>query len=270
MRDELFVNRCIDSHAHLTSDELFPQVDQIISRAKKAGIVKVININTDPITLDRALSLQKKYSDFILNTGATTPHDVERDGEKDFPFFEKAARDGELVAIGETGLDYHYEHSNRSVQQQFLLRYLDLASQYNLPTVIHCRGDEAFLDLFSIIKTSNILLHCFTGTTSQAREAIKRGWYISISGIATFKKSTELREVIKHIPIDHLLIETDSPYLAPQSKRGQRNEPAYVEEVARTIAELKELSLKQVCDQTVKNAIDFFDLTNKGVYSGAD
>jgi TatD DNase family protein len=263
MRDELFVNTCIDSHAHLTSDELFPSVDAIIARAKAAGLSKVVNINTDPITLERGIALAKRYPGFIVNTGATTPHDVENDGEKDFSFFEKAAHEGNLIAVGETGLDYHYEHSNRAVQQHFLSRYLDLANRCNLPTVIHCRGDEAFSDLFQIIKTDKILLHCFTGTDAQAKEAVKRGWHISISGIATFKKSQELRNVIKHIPLHHLLIETDAPYLAPESRRGQTNEPSYIQETARTIAAVKEVTLEEVCNQTLNNTEAFFQTYRK-------
>lgn len=262
MREELFVK--IDSHAHLTSDELYPDIEEIIARAKEAGVNKVVNINTDRKTLQRALELQKKHPDFLFNTGATTPHDVEKEGDEMFEDFVGVAKNRKLVAIGETGLDYYYEHSDRACQKKFLQKYLDLAKSVNLPVVIHCRGDEAFADLFAITKEASLtkpcLLHCFTGTFSQAKIALERGWSISISGIVTFKKSEELRQVVKEIPLESLLIETDSPYLAPQSKRGRVNEPAFVGEVAETIAMVKHLDLSFVTDACTQNTRTFFGI----------
>ncbi len=258
MKKEPFVK--IDSHAHITSDELYPDVDGIIERATLASVANIININTDRITLERALELKKKYPHQIFNTVSTTPHDVEKEGEENFPYFEKVIRAKEVIAIGEVGLDYHYEHSNRDVQKEFLKRYFDLAIDVNLPVVIHCRGDDAFTDLFKFPQNIKAVLHCFTGNLSQAQIAIDRGWYISISGIATFKKSDHLREVIKSLPINRLLIETDAPYLAPQSKRGQMNEPANVLEVAETIANVKNISLEEVCKETTHNAKSFFNI----------
>ncbi len=256
MKNETFVK--IDSHAHITSDELYPDVDAIIKRAFDAGVTKIININTDLLTLERALELQKRYPNQIFNTVATTPHDVEKEGEENFTYFEKVIRSGQVVAVGEVGLDYHYEHSNRSVQKEFLNRYFDLALSVNLPVVIHCRGDDAFLDLFTFPQNIRAVLHCFTGNLAQAQACLERGWYISVSGIATFKKSEALRSVFKEIPLNRLFIETDSPYLAPQTKRGQINEPANVGEVVETIATIKETSIEEVCRETTNNAKSFF------------
>ena len=172
------------------------------------------------------------------------------------------ARNGDLVAVGETGLDYHYTHSKRETQQQFLRRYLALALECNLPVIIHCR--EAFADLFAILDdaygSSKGVLHCFTGTCDEARAVIARGWCLSLSGIVTFKKSEQLRAVAKETPLTQLLIETDTPYLAPQSRRGQPNEPAYLEETAQMIADIKGIPLKEVAEQTRHNAEALFQL----------
>lgn len=249
----------IDSHAHLTSDAVFDQVDAVLERAQKAGIKSIINICTDAITLERGIALTKKYP-WIYNAAATTPHDVEKEGEILFSLMEKHACEGDLVAVGETGLDYYYQHAKPDIQQQFLRRYLHLALDTALPVVIHCR--EAFPDLFSILdadyklgnKHAPGVLHCFTGTLAEAEEVLQRGWFLSLSGIVTFKKSQVLREVAKIVPLDQLLIETDTPYLAPQSKRGLVNEPAYLIETASVIASIKQIPVEEVAAATSANA----------------
>jgi len=183
----------IDSHAHLGYDSLYDQIADVMDRCKKAGVIKVVNICTDQKTAERGEKLSKAYP-HIHNVGATTPHDVLKEGEKDFPFFAKLAKEKKLVAIGETGLDYHYERSPKKLQQEFLCRYFALAKECQLPVVIHCR--DAFEDLFTIADENYhnlpLLLHCFTGTQKEAEKALDRGWKISMSGIVTFKKSTLL------------------------------------------------------------------------------
>jgi len=248
-----------DSHAHLTSPQIIVDVDEVVSRAKANGVEKIINICTDQETMGLGLKLVKKF-DGIFNVGATTPHDVEKLGEEDFPFFENLAREKKLVAIGETGLDYYYEHSNRKLQIEFLVRYLKLAKELSLPVVIHCR--DAFEDLFSIVDKEYdgpLILHCFTGTIDEAKEVIKRGWMLSLSGIVTFKKSEELREVAKIVPIDQLLIETDAPYLAPGKYRGKRNEPSFITETLRVVSEAREIEEEKLAKATYKNALKFFE-----------
>lgn len=255
--------KLIDSHAHLTSDTVFAEVDAILERAQQSGVTSIVNICTDDVTLERGIALVKKYP-WVYNTASTTPHDVEKEGELLFPLMAKHARQGDLVAVGETGLDYYYDHADRVVQQQFLRRYLHLALETALPVVIHCR--EAFADLFSILdsdyKQDNQLapgiLHCFTGTVAEAEEVLKRGWFLSLSGIVTFKKSEVLREVAKIVPLDQLLIETDTPYLAPQGKRGCVNEPAYIMETAAMIASVKEIPVEEVATATSLNARKVF------------
>lgn len=255
----------VDSHAHLTSDALYEGVDAILERAKSQGISHVINICTDAVTLERGLLLSKKYP-WVLNAASTTPHDVQKEGEILFPLMEKHAREGDLAAVGETGLDYFYEHSPKELQQHFLRRYLALALECQLAVVIHCR--EAFNDFFSILDSDYRIngsygpgvLHCFTGTVKEAEEVIKRDWYLSLSGIVTFKKSPELRETAKLIPLNRLLIETDAPYLAPQSRRGKTNEPSFLPETAAVIAEAKGVSLAEIAATTRENAHRLFKI----------
>lgn len=252
-----------DSHAHLTCETLLPDVDALVDRASEAGVNHVVNICTDRPSLQAGLELHQRKP-HILNAGATTPHDVERLGEADFPAFEQAAKAGDLVAVGESGLDYYYEHSDRKLQQAFLRRYLNLARECNVPIIIHCR--DAFADLFSILdevyreggKTLPGLLHCFTGTIAEAEEVVARGWMLSLSGIVTFKRSEELREVAKMVPLDQLLIETDAPYLAPQGRRGKTNEPSYLPLTAQVIADQRGMTIAELAEATTQNALRFF------------
>jgi TatD DNase family protein len=250
----------IDSHAHLSSSEIMPSIEEIVQRAQNVGVNHLLNICTDLQTLEDGIALNAKYP-FIKNAGATTPHDVEKEGELAFPFFKQAAIDKKLVAIGETGLDYHYEYSSKQLQKQFLIRYLHLGAELQLPVIFHCR--EAFADLFAIAdleypKKGPAVLHCFTGDCSEAEQVLERGWYLSLSGIVTFKKSTSLKEVAKMVPLSQLLIETDTPYLAPQSQRGKMNEPSFLPEIAQVIAELKGCSVKEVVQATSQNAKRLF------------
>lgn len=253
----------IDSHAHLTSSSVYEHVQDVLTRAHQAGVQAVVNICTNPLSLERGLELSQRYP-WIYQAAATTPHDVEKEGEEVFDIMASTARKGQLKAVGETGLDYYYEHSNRQIQKVFLRRYLQLALECQLPVVIHCR--EAFADFFEIIDADYCVqgrhapgvLHCFTGTLAEAEEVLKRGWMLSLSGIVTFKKSQELQQVAREIPLEQLLIETDTPYLAPQSHRGKPNEPAFLVETAAFIAHLKQISVEEVAQATAQNAKRLF------------
>lgn len=251
-----------DSHAHLTDPALLPQVEALLTRAFGSGVTHILNICTSPLSLQEGLRLSQSHPT-LQNAGATTPHDVAEEGEKAFPHFAEAARAQRLRAIGETGLDYHYYPSTKEVQQTFLRRYLHLAEETQLPVLFHCR--EAFADLFAIVdaeypKKAPAVLHCFTGTIAEAEGVIERGWFLSLSGIVTFKKSEALREVAKEVPLSQLLIETDSPYLAPQSLRGKPNEPAFLPEIAACIAAVKQISLEEIARVTSENAKRLFRL----------
>ena len=255
----------IDSHAHLTSPSVYPLLEPLLERALQAGIRSIINICTDPLSLQRGLELSTRIP-WIYQAASTTPHDVEKEGEEVFEIMADAARQGLLKAVGETGLDYFYNHSERGIQQKFLRRYLKLALECRLPVIIHCR--EAFADLFDILdsdyrengKYAPGVLHCFTGTLREAEGVIKRGWMLSLSGIVTYKKSTELQEIAREIPLENLLIETDTPYLAPQKHRGKQNEPAFLAETAAFIATLRQMPYETIAEATSQNAIRFFHL----------
>ena len=241
-----------DSHAHLSSEALYQNAAQILKRAQEKNVTAIMNICTDELSLTRGLELSTLYP-WIYQAGATTPHDVEKEGEQMFAKFASCARAGKLQAIGETGLDYYYSHSDRSIQQVFLRRYLKLALECHLPVIIHCRDPHRSL---------KGVLHCFTGTAEEAEELVQRGWMISLSGIVTFKKALSLQEIAKQIPLKQLLIETDSPYLAPQKERGKINEPSFVVQTAAFLADLKNISLEQLAKQTSTNAYYLFKIKN--------
>lgn len=253
----------IDSHAHLSSQELFSEVDVLICRAQEQSVAYIINICTDALSLQNGLALARRHPN-VFNAGATPPHTALEEGEANFALFENAC--SQFVAIGEIGLDYFYTQSPKQVQQELFIRYLQLALHKRLPVIIHCR--EAFSDLYAIIdkhyandpSNKKGVIHCFTGTLEEAKEAINRGWLISFSGIITFKKSEALRAIVKTLPLESIIIETDSPYLAPVPYRGKKNEPAFAVEVARCIAEIKQIDIATVHAQTYRNTIRLFNL----------
>lgn len=256
-----------DSHAHLCDDRLYDDLPSVLDEASKQGLELIVNICTDEKTLERGKQVSKKYP-FVVNAAATTPHDVETDGESFFPYVEKAAQEKSLVAIGETGLDYFYEHSAKSLQKEYLKRYFQLAKKSQLPVIIHCR--DAFKDLFDIMdqvytkEDSSYfpgVLHCYTGGLDEAQELVKRGWTISFSGIVTFKKSEILRQVAASLPLSHLVVETDAPYLAPQKYRGQRNEPAWVCETVSLIAQLRGVNPEVIAQAALENTCRLFNLS---------
>lgn len=251
----------IDSHAHLFSSAFDHDLEEVLLNAQKASVEKVVVITTTPDECTKAINFN---SSKLLLVGGTTPHDVETLGESDFAFFEQMACEKRLSGLGETGLDYHYEHSDREKQKHYFCKYLHLAKAHKLPIVIHCR--EAFEDLFAILDEEYTLegkhlpgvLHCFTGTAREAQEVIARGLYLSLSGIVTFKNSSELREIAKDIPLERLLIETDAPYLAPNPYRGKRNEPSFLRATAECLATIKNLPFETVAEATSNNAMKLF------------
>ena len=249
----------IDSHAHVTHSSFEGEVPLLLERARLSGVDVIVNICTNPTELHKGLALSQEFP-WVYTAASTTPHNVAAEGETAFPTMEKAAQEGKLIAVGETGLDYHYYADTKEIQQHFLRRYLALARSCTLPVIIHCR--EAFSDLFSILDAEYSglpgVLHCFTGTLQEADEVIKRGWYLSLSGIVTFKKSIELQQVAREIPLDQLLIETDSPYLAPAPFRGKTNEPAYLLATAQFIADLRGIPLPELAFATSHNARSLF------------
>lgn len=243
-----------DSHAHLSF--LGEEVSSFLTRAQMAHVTRIMNVAVDAPSLERGLFFQKEYqSTEIVLAAATTPHDVKSSEDPFFSEVTHAAQKGLLSAIGECGLEYHHTPETKNLQQEVFLRYILLAIEEDLPLIVHCR--DAFSDLFALLKQFNNdvqgVLHCFTGTYEDAKALLERGWYISFSGIITYPKSASLQEVVKKIPLDKILVETDSPYLAPQTKRGKKNEPSFLPEIVAKIAALKELPFDVVAEATFQN-----------------
>ena len=257
----------IDSHAHIDGPEFDADREQVIQRARDAGVSAILNVGTgDPHSgaLERAVELAEKHSDVYAAVG-THPHDArlfdERAEERVWKLATGSAR---VIAWGEIGLDFHYDNSPREVQIDVFQWQLRLARELGLPVIIHTR--EAETETAEILQShwggSNLpgIMHCFSGSAELAEKAIELGFSISFSGIVTFKKAEELRAVAKQVPLDRLLIETDCPYLTPMPFRGKRNEPAYVVEVARALAELRGLELEELAKITTNNFERIFKL----------
>lgn len=256
-----------DTHAHLTCETLLPIADRLVEEAIQVGVGRILVIATDSLSLREALHLKQRFSQAVSVAAARTPHDVMENDELFYDEIKQAALAGQLAAIGETGLDLYNAETPLVVQQAWMRRYLKLARQTQLPIVLHCRN--AFSELITLLDEEakeeggeyiKGVLHCFTGHAEEAQRVLARGLLISLSGILTYKKSDELRLVAKEVPLDKLVIETDSPYLAPQAHRGKVNAPAYVIETARCLADVHGVSLNEVQRMTTKNAVGLFGM----------
>jgi TatD DNase family protein len=264
----------IDSHAHLEMEQFNADRDAMLQRAKDAGIETILAIGsgTGPGSLDCAIQLADQH-DFIYATIGIHPHEAKLASEADFEELAQLAKRPKVIAWGEIGLDYFYDHSPRDVQQQVFLKQLHLAQKAKLPVVIHCRpsdnSNDAWEDCLNVLRDewapSEIggILHCFTGTWAHAERALEMGFIISFAGNVTFPKAQQIREAAKQVPLDRILIETDSPFLAPVPHRGKRNEPSFVKETARQLAELRGLATDEIGLQTAKNFYRFFSLHEK-------
>jgi TatD DNase family protein len=262
----------VDSHAHLDGDRFDSDREQVIARAREAGVNAIVAIgNGDgPEQVDCGIRLAEKY-DFIFATLGIHPHEARLANEAAYQNMERLARHEKVIAWGEIGLDYFYDHSPRDVQKQVFSRQMELAAAAELPIVIHCRpsegSDDAWEDCFLLLREQwatggrGGILHCFTGNWAQAKTALDMGFMISFAGNVTFPKAQQIRDAAVEVPLDRILIETDSPYLAPVPHRGKRNEPAFVKETARKLAELRGLTAEQVGEQTSRNFYNFFKLT---------
>lgn len=249
-----------DSHAHLTFSDNLSEIEGIITRAKHGGVDKIINVCTDLKSLELGEIIVNRHKG-IYNAAGISPHDVEKEMSDFYSLIEKCAKAKKIVAIGEIGLDYYYHKKSKDIQITFFKKQLELAIKYQLPVIIHCR--DAFSDLFEVCKSYppfKAVLHCFTGTIDEAKKVLQMGWYLSFSGIVTFNNSVDLQAIASQTPLEKMLIETDTPFLAPQIHRGKKNEPAYVVEVAKEIAKLKNIDLEKVITSTTHNASELFSL----------
>jgi TatD DNase family protein len=255
----------IDSHAHLD----FPQFDAdraaMLERAREAGVQTVLAIGSGPgpEKLDAALPFAEQH-DWIYATVGIHPQEAKLATEAHFEQIDRLAHHPRVIAWGEVGLDYHADYSPRDVQQRIFRRQLEQARAAKLPIVVHCR--EAWPDCLAVLeqdwRASGLggILHCFSGTLDEAHMGMAMGFLVSFAGNLTYPKAKNLRDVARELPLDRLLIETDAPFLAPQPHRGKRNEPAYVAEVARTLASVRDLAAEEIAAVTAANFRGFFRL----------
>jgi TatD DNase family protein len=262
--------RLVDTHAHIQGEEYAQDLDAVVARACEAGVEQIVLPGVDVESSRGALQLSEAHEGLFAAAGFH-PHEASRLDDVAFAEIESLLAHTKAVAVGEIGLDYYYEHSPREVQLACIVRMLGLAESHTLPVIVHCRDawDDAAAVLSPWARRVRDgfgggpvgVLHYFTGTLEQARFLIDLGFLISIHTSVTHKKQGDLRDTVAQLPLASLVIETDSPYGAPQAYRGKRNEPAYVVEAAKQIAEMQGVSLGAVAEATSGNAARLFDLS---------
>ncbi|HUZ45218.1 MAG TPA: TatD family hydrolase [Terriglobia bacterium] len=255
----------VDSHCHLDDAQFDADREKVIERARAQGLRWLLTVGggSGPDDLAVGVPIAARY-DWIYTSAGIHPHEAQRADKKHLDRLRQAASEPKVIAVGEIGLDYYYDHSPREVQKQVLVSQLEIAEEAKLPVIIHCR--DAWADLKEMVGSHCAsrglrgILHCFTGTREEAFRFLDWGFLISFAGNVTFKKADSIRAVAAEIPLNRMLAETDSPYLAPVPNRGKRNEPAYVREVTRQLADLRHLSLEEMGALITKNFEDFFGL----------
>lgn len=254
----------VDSHCHLNYPDFKEDFQEMLARAQTMGVQRFLTISTKLKEAEDLLKITANHKDIYCTMGVH-PHEVEKEGVPSMEDLEALIERPKVVGIGETGLDYFYEHSPRKQQQESFRHHIRVAKKTGLPLIIHSRdAEEDILEILEDEKVTQMdqpgVIHCFSGTKDFALKTMAMGFYISISGIATFKKATDLQDIIQnHVPLEKMLVETDAPYLAPVPHRGKRNEPAFVVHTAEKVAELKNISLQEVARVTTENFFTLFD-----------
>lgn len=253
----------VDSHCHLDYPDFAPEIDAVVARARAAGLGRMVTISTRVKRHAQVLAIAERFDDVFCSVG-THPHHAHEELDIGVDDLLKIAGHPRVVAIGEAGLDYHYDNSPRDAQEQGLRAHIAAARASGLPLVIHAR--EADADMAGILEEETgkgafpAVLHCFTGGRDLAMRAIALGHYVSFSGVLTFKNSGALRDIAAELPADRILVETDAPFLAPGPYRGKRNEPSFVTETAKVLAATRQVSPETIAQQTTDN---FFRLFRK-------
>jgi len=254
----------VDSHCHLNFEQLSTQLDDVVRRADLAGVKHMLTIGTKLREFDAVRTIAEQYDNIHCSVGIH-PHEAEEEGaDVTVDTLLELANHPRVVAIGETGLDYFYEHSPREVQKKSFRVHIEAARRSGLPLIVHTRhADEDTIQILTEEYAKGPftgVIHCFSSGWEVAEKSMEIGFYISISGIVTFKAAEDLRDHVKKVPLDRLLVETDSPYLAPMPNRGKTNEPSFVKHTAQKVAELKSVSEEEIAAVTTEN---FFKLFNK-------
>lgn len=249
-----------DTHAHLNDEQYKEDLEEVIERAQNEGVSHMVVVGFDRPTIEKAMELAERF-EFIYACVGWHPVDAIDMKEEDLLWIEELTKHPKVVAIGEMGLDYHWDKSPKDIQKEVFRKQIRLAKKVKLPIVIHNR--EATADIVEILKEEKAeevggIMHCFSGSSEIAMECVKMNFYISLGGPVTFKNAKKPKEVAAEIPLNKLLIETDCPYLAPHPFRGQRNEPGLVKLVAEKIAEIKGITTEEVAEITTQNAKKLF------------
>ncbi|HLD71253.1 MAG TPA: TatD family hydrolase [Candidatus Peribacteraceae bacterium] len=251
----------IDSHCHLADKKFEADLPDVLLRAKEAGVETMISIADTLDEAERCIEIAEKYPNVYATVGVH-PHNAKDWIGKDHERMMALAKSSPKVrAIGEIGLDYHYDFSPRDIQQEVFIMQLILARELKMPAVVHCR--EAVADVWSLVSEINpksLVLHCCTEKWEDVERFVQKGYFLSFTGIATYPNASDIRNTIEHCPLSQLMIETDAPYLAPVPHRGKRNEPAFVREILKKVAEIKQISPAEVESVTTATAQAFFRL----------
>ena len=245
----------IDSHCHLDHEPLLSNLDDIIKRSKESGVKKMLTICTTFDSFIRIKEIVKK-DDMIFGTYGIHPHETKDNQISSNLIIDEISNNKKIIGIGETGLDFYYDHSDRSNQIKSFEEHIKAALKLNIPLIIHSRNAEnETFEMFQNYKSSNlkILMHCFTGSKKFAEQLLDFNVFFSASGIITFKNSIELQKTFKSIPLERLLVETDSPFLAPEPKRGKKNEPSFVKYTAEKLANIKDITKSEIAEITTNN-----------------
>jgi len=254
----------IDSHCHLDYPNLYNQLDDVVKRAENNNVKFLLTICTNVESFNKIKLIINKYNN-IFGTFGIHPHETNKHKNIDFNFILRIKKKYEkIIGIGETGLDFYYNYSDKNVQKKSFIEHIHAASELNIPLIVHSRKAE--IETYDILKNElknsnlKVLIHCFTGTKDFAKRLIDINCYISVSGIITFNKTTNLSEAVSQIPIDKLLVETDSPYLAPLPYRGKSNEPSYIIHTVEKLSKIKKISEDDVVYNTTKNFKKLFNI----------
>lgn len=251
----------VDTHAHLDDLKYENDLDEVVTRAGQYGVTRIISMGDTMAASLNAVKIAEKYEGVFAGAGVH-PQEALTLMDGDYDRLAQLMTLPKVKVLGEIGLDYYYENASREKQQEIFIRQLDVARQMHMPVSIHDR--DAHGDTMTILKKEGKGLtgsiHCFSGSWEMAKELLKMGWFLGVDGPLTFKNAAKLPEIIAKIPLDRLLLETDSPYLAPVPKRGRRNEPAYVKYIAEKVAEIRNISFEEVAKQTTFNAVNLFNL----------
>jgi TatD DNase family protein len=252
----------IDSHAHIQGKEYVGETAAVIQRAAEVDVEKIVVVGGagDMSSNTAAIALTESWTNLYATVGMH-PHDAKDVGEDELQELKKLTAHPKVIAVGETGLDYYYNHSPREVQRRVFAQFINLAGETGLPLVVHER--DAARESVGLLRNEGAgktrgVIHCFTGDYDAARNYLDLGFYLSFTGIITFKNAEPLREVVRKVPLDRIFVETDSPYLTPVPHRGRRNEPAYVRLVAEMVASVKGITLEEVAQTTTRNVRQLF------------